>query len=286
MALLVILLNVSLAFCSSIPVYGTGLNDDFTLATQGTTDIHYSIISSPSSNIATAPYVASSYPPNYFHDRADSQWIGPSAILSPSEDSGNWYFQTTFSLAGLDPSTAALHGIVYADNQVEIYLNGVDTGFGCLKQDGTCFQTTTTYSITSGFVACTNTLTFKVINLGLYIALLASVNGSASPSSDSFPCSSLSCPTQVTGSSNPTSTTASPTSTTGSLNPTQFCVGTNRADWQPYGQGYYCWNSNQFVQCWGDPTVYSAIQSCPAGTSCACAYGVECSDHGSESPCR
>jgi len=53
-------------------------------------------------------------------------------------------------------------------------------------------------------------------------------------------------------------------------------------------QGYFCSaDGTGFYQCLqGQWESLSAFQYCPTGTSCACAYGVECSVNGSESPCR
>jgi len=64
------------------------------------------------------------------------------------------------------------------------------------------------------------------------------------------------------------------------LTPAQICAASNQADWT-FGSGYYC-NNGGFVQCWASGN--GAIQ-CPAGTSCQCAPGVECSNHGTTSPC-
>jgi len=53
-------------------------------------------------------------------------------------------------------------------------------------------------------------------------------------------------------------------------------------------QGYFCSaDGSGFYQCLqGEWQSLSAFQYCPPGTTCACSYGVECSDDGSESPCR
>jgi len=52
--------------------------------------------------------------------------------------------------------------------------------------------------------------------------------------------------------------------------------------------GYFCGtNTGGFYTCMnGAWSALSSWQSCPSGTSCWCAYGVECSNGGTESPCR
>jgi len=65
-------------------------------------------------------------------------------------------------------------------------------------------------------------------------------------------------------------------------NPKVYCSLVDPNDFT-YGQGYYCFNGG-FVQCYGDP-ITANYQNCPAGTSCQCAVGLECSNHGTSSPC-
>jgi len=66
-----------------------------------------------------------------------------------------------------------------------------------------------------------------------------------------------------------------------------FCPTASQNDWG-YGTGYYCFNSGGgYGQCYGTaPNVYGSYLPCPAGTSCQCDAGVECSNHGTESPCQ
>jgi len=69
---------------------------------------------------------------------------------------------------------------------------------------------------------------------------------------------------------------------------TSFCQGVDETQWT-YDQGYYCTNGGQgFYQCYGSTSdIESAYIPCPSGTTCQCPDGItECSDHGTESPCR
>jgi hypothetical protein len=52
-------------------------------------------------------------------------------------------------------------------------------------------------------------------------------------------------------------------------------------------QGYFCTPSGSgFYQCLSGPFASQSSQfQCPAGTSCHCSVGVECSDNGQQSPC-
>jgi len=67
------------------------------------------------------------------------------------------------------------------------------------------------------------------------------------------------------------------------LSPADFCA---LQTWDPTLIGYFCRTTSSFFLCFsGDLTIYSMSLGCPAGTTCSCATGVECSDHNLVSPC-
>jgi len=68
-----------------------------------------------------------------------------------------------------------------------------------------------------------------------------------------------------------------------SFTPAQVC-----AQWTFNNPGYFCGtNTGGFYTCMnGAWAALSSWQSCPAGTTCWCDYGVECSEGGTVSPCR
>ena len=106
------------------------------------------------------------------------RWIGPSPDNSTQQPSGDYDFRTTFSLAGLDPSTASITGVVAADNKVaDIKLNGVSLGIA-----GGSMGSLLNYKITSGFSSGINTLDFIVNNdsTGGPTALMVSETGTTS----------------------------------------------------------------------------------------------------------
>ncbi len=163
------------AGANPIPVFGTGLNSSGALLSVGATDPNYTITSSPcgaTSAITEAPF-GGVYAPN----TSTSQWI-----TSPcQDDAGVFVYQTTFSLAGLNSSTAQLSGSWTSDNESTIYLNGVSTG-NAIGSDS--FGSLTSFTITSGFVSGLNTLDIDVTNdyyspSGLQLEM----TGTASPSS-------------------------------------------------------------------------------------------------------
>jgi len=246
--LLVSVLCVALVNCDSISIFGTGVNNDGTTTAGGFVDPHYNIVSSPSSSSPVPAYVDFDTSPWAYADHSNSQWIGPSQRSEDSFPVATYVYQTTFDLTGLDPSTASLHGVIAADDNVDIILNGVDTGAGCTA----CYNSGTSFAINGGFISGVNTLKFSVFNSGGPSGLQVAIAGNAN-----------------------------------TLDPDAFCASVDVSAWT-YGQGYYCWNNDVgFLQCWTDTQFRSAYQPCPQGTSCnsACGYGVECSNHGQSSPC-
>jgi PEP-CTERM motif len=146
-------------------LFNTGTNaSNLALAGgDGVVDPHYVIQSSTSPGFAgsqAVTYFNGAYAPN----DANSRWISLSANGSPG--SNTTVYRTTFSLAGLDPTTAAITGLWGADNIGTIFLNGVSTGVTT-----STFSSLTAFSITSGFVAGLNTLDFQVVDQGAPTAL-------------------------------------------------------------------------------------------------------------------
>jgi len=248
--LIVIFGLLSVVFSDTINIYGTGLNDNHVAISTGSPDTHWTLLSSPYSSTPVSPIAGSqsyAYP-----NHANSQWIGGGSNLFGAWAFGNYRYQTSFDLTGLDPATASLSGTFGSDDSVVILINGVATSNGCT---GNCWSGAHSFSITSGFVSGVNTLEFNVYNGGGPTGVQVAVSGTASPSI---------------------------------VSPEALCAAANFADWTPYGQGYYCWNENRgFLLCWGEaPNIQAAYLDCPLGTSCWCEQGAECSNHGTDSPCR
>lgn len=100
-----------------------------------------------------------------------SHWIGPSAIqdqLTDGDGAGDYAYETTFDLTGLDSRTAQIQGRWMTDNfGLDILINGLSTGI--THYDGVlpCFAYFSDFTISSGFVEGKNTLTFLVRNAPL-----------------------------------------------------------------------------------------------------------------------
>jgi hypothetical protein len=180
---LVGLIALTSASASIIPISGTGQN------VSGGLDNSYRIISDSTGEI-TAPaqaFVVTTLPGAWATSIPGTGWIGPAANQA-SENPGNSSdtYQTSFSLAGLDPSTAILDFTMMVDNGVTVTLNGT-TVYTNGNASSALFTAPFAGSITTGFIAGTNTLDFIVANAFGPTGIDISINGTASPVSTTAP---------------------------------------------------------------------------------------------------
>ncbi|HUB27386.1 MAG TPA: hypothetical protein VL992_18315, partial [Tepidisphaeraceae bacterium] len=161
------------AAASPITLYNTGVtspnNPDGTNSTVITTskaiDTHYTVLSTPAGPTTGMPNAAvdDGQQGNYYRD-GNSNYVNDLGG-STNEPAGDYQYRTTFDLAGFNPSSAAISGIVYCDDQAEaVLLNGIviagpgpasgfpDAGAGL------------DFSASTGFVAGINTLDFIIDN--------------------------------------------------------------------------------------------------------------------------
>ena len=94
---------------------------------------------------------------------------GASAWITPSTDTngvwnGTYTYTTTFDLTGIDLTTALIAGRISTDDQLTgITING---NAAAIPAALTSYSYWTNFSVTSGFVAGINTLSFSVLNNG------------------------------------------------------------------------------------------------------------------------
>jgi hypothetical protein len=179
LAVAVLVLAVTPAFAGTITIYGTGAANN----ASGQPDLNYQLVSAP--NGVTFP--AQAYTTDGF-----GPWLIPPPGLwwdNPFDQpangpKGTYQYQTSFDLTGFLPATAVLTGVAGADDQGEIYLNGVDTGVTLLG-----FVAPTPFTITDGmngahFQNGVNTLDFMVYNTlqleqsptGLFVEITGTAN--------------------------------------------------------------------------------------------------------------
>jgi len=244
--------------CNPIVIYGTGLNNDQSLAVNGTVDLHWYLLGNGQNQSPPATrevpmnptvYVANVIPMNWAPATAHSKWVGPAKNLAGTFTANKVYtYYQNFSLYGVDPNTASLNLAVAAAETFQVKLNGNTIG-SCIAG---CSASFTNYVVNTGFVPGVNQLTIMVADIsGGPTGLQVAVTGTASPRS-----------------------------------PRDMCAAGSILDFGLYGRGYYCLDDHTFVECWGfGVNLQFAVNLCPTGTRCRCQPGSECSNGNTVSPC-
>ena len=148
----------------SVPsIFSTGLDADGAVISPGQPDPHYQLIQSAQSTPpppAIAATVIQNHPAWLANDTSSS-WIGPVNPGTVNVAAGTYVYRTQFSLDGFDPTSAAVTLKVAADNRVtDVLLNGVSRGIAYVGFSAM----SSSFSLTSGFLAGTNTLDFVTVN--------------------------------------------------------------------------------------------------------------------------
>jgi hypothetical protein len=149
-------------------VCGTGYSSTAcaTLGSSGSVDPNWALTSAPETTQTTGDaYITDTgafpFPP-WLANTSSAQWISPYADEGGgrADAVGTYVYTEVFSLAGYNLATVDLTGMFAADNSAEIFLNGVDTGIGHTGLG----SFSSTFNITSGFNAGSNTIQFDVSN--------------------------------------------------------------------------------------------------------------------------
>ncbi len=145
-------------------IYSTGVENSGALAADSSIDLHW-IIGSSADPVNVGPdaivinQAASPVGP-WLSAGPKSKWIAPRADQNVGNAQGNYTYQTSFDLTGVDMCTFRLTGQFAVDNTlVDIVVNGVSQGVS-----GGAFSSFLPFTIMNGFVAGPNTVGFIMNN--------------------------------------------------------------------------------------------------------------------------
>lgn len=177
------------AYATTIDVFSTGVDAaGLVVDDQIVGDLHYNLTSVPSGETSETKIItsASGYPIGpYVLDDSLSRWIGPNHNNLASM-AGDYVYETTFDLTGLDFANAILEGFWSTDNAgSDILLNGISTGN---STTGGAYVALHAFSILSGFKDGVNKLEFLVHNNSSGpTALRVQISGSIVPIPPALP---------------------------------------------------------------------------------------------------
>jgi len=173
----------------SIPLYGTGLDDNHVTLAAGSVDTHYTI--REVEGIDNHAEVLTSPHPYYAANDSASQWIWEKANGLPAGTGDSPLirtFVTTFDLTGYDPSSAVIYGTWGTDNQgVDIRINGVSTGISLPGVIVNNFSDLHAFTISGGFKKGINTLEFVIEDNGSLSAFRTALTCDADARPDRIP---------------------------------------------------------------------------------------------------
>ena len=153
-----------------VTLYNTGVDSLGAALTDDAPDPHYLLVAGAGAvETGTPLVVAGGFPINpWMANSATGAWTGTTATsalapIDPSSGLINLYYETSFSLAGFDPTTAAISFDLAADNLVsDVLINGSSTGI----TQGAGFGSFESKTLSPGAIALlnggTNTMTFVV----------------------------------------------------------------------------------------------------------------------------
>lgn len=196
LAVLALAIIPSFANPIAVAVFNTGA----TLPTASMIDLNYTLISAPSGVPSLPTLFSTTVYPGWVGASTGAWWINSYGVDNNSTPVGPYDYRTTFSLTGLNASTAMLTGEFAADNDACISLNGVPTGICTTDRSGVPgngFEQLTPFNIIDGsggshFTSSgPNLLDFMVTNSGGATGLQVEISGTASTASTPEPSSLL-----------------------------------------------------------------------------------------------
>jgi hypothetical protein len=154
--------TTSSALSAITGLFSTGVDATGTPLAIGATDPHYVLSSNdpafPGPNAVTVT-------PNgvWTGNTATSKWISIRASTQGANN-GIYTYTTTFTLAGVDPTTAALSGSWAADDSVSLMLNGTQVA----QRAASAYGSAAAFTVPAGspFASGLNTLAFVTVNSG------------------------------------------------------------------------------------------------------------------------
>ena len=177
--------SATTGFPAPVPTFfSTGVDNNGKPLAAELPDPHYTI-TDPADASGTPASVVVSDPEGlgWNGNTATSGWISTGSGGGEGTVGASLYYSITFDLTGFDPATAQIVGSIAADDSATLRLNG--TQVATSPSGG--YEAFTALSITTGFVAGSNTLTIEVVNGNGLTGLQLSAAATAVPVAASTP---------------------------------------------------------------------------------------------------
>jgi hypothetical protein len=169
-------------------LYNTGVNSDGTLATNGSTDLHYTVVNDgPTAPAAGAPFVYQAGTIGPWVTSPVAQWLSPYPSSQYTQANEGFTYTTMFTIGNdADLLTAVITGQLSVDDKLlDVRLNGNSLG---ITTGDEVYGSWKAFSITSFFQKGANTLEFVTLNThngptGLIVDMEGQYNAVPEPAS-------------------------------------------------------------------------------------------------------
>lgn len=165
-------------------LYNTGIDEGFNILPDGSTDLHYRIISSADINFPgpQAMVVFSHGFPmdeRWYPNNNRSKWIAPRIDAGNFNSAGTYIYRIQFDLSKFKSNTAVIYGLWSSDNNgMDILINNKSTGYYTPIE---AYYGMFPFEIKSGFSDGINSIDFVVYNVNAPTGLRVEITGKAEP---------------------------------------------------------------------------------------------------------
>ncbi len=164
-------------------LYNTGVDNQRYILSDGSTDMHYMLMSSADVNYPgpeAKVSLSTGFPmERWFPNNELSKWIAPRTDAGKFNEVGVYIYRIRFDLSKFKPETAIIRGLWSSDNNgVDILINGNSTGYITPIE---AYYGMFPFEIKSGYTGGINTIDFVVNNVNAPTGLRVEIKGMAEP---------------------------------------------------------------------------------------------------------
>ncbi|MDQ3022234.1 MAG: hypothetical protein M3R36_16925 [Bacteroidota bacterium] len=186
--ILIILITSEAVYAEPITIpdlFSTGVDDQYNVLPDGTTDFHYRILSSADISFPgpdAKVVLSTGFPMDAYHwcfNNERSKWIAPRVDAGKFNEVGTYVYRIQFDLSKFKAGTAIIAGLWSTDNNgLDILINNKSTGYFTPIE---AYHGMFPFEIRSGFADGINTIDFVVYNINAPTGLRVEITGKADP---------------------------------------------------------------------------------------------------------
>jgi hypothetical protein len=165
-------------------LFSTGVDEQYNILPDGSTDYHYQIISSADISFPgpeARVVISHGFPMDdrWYPNNDKSKWIAPRTDAGKFNEVGTYIYRIQFDLSKFKSNTTVIAGLWSSDNNgLDILINNKSTGYFTPIE---AYYGMFPFEIKNGFVDGINTIDFVVYNVNAPTGLRVEITGKAEP---------------------------------------------------------------------------------------------------------